>query len=54
MEQALRASTTAYGTSQCALAAQSYLQGFYESLGFHRVSEEYVWDGIPHIDMRRE
>ncbi|MCB9183475.1 MAG: GNAT family N-acetyltransferase [Flavobacteriales bacterium] len=54
MQEALRASSTVHGTSRCALAAQSYLQGFYESLGFRRVSEEYVWDGIPHIDMRRE
>lgn len=31
--------------------AQSYLQGFYESLGFQAVSEVYLEDGIPHLDM---
>ncbi|MEG9487062.1 GNAT family N-acetyltransferase [Mannheimia indoligenes] len=31
--------------------AQSYLQGFYESFGFKAVSDEYLEDGIPHLDM---
>ncbi|MCF1427422.1 MAG: GNAT family N-acetyltransferase [Shewanella sp.] len=33
------------------IGAQSYLHGFYSGLGFTRVSEEYLEDGIPHIDM---
>ncbi|MCQ4636582.1 GNAT family N-acetyltransferase [Anaerovorax odorimutans] len=33
------------------LSAQQYLVGFYESLGFRSISEGYVEDGIPHIDM---
>jgi ElaA protein len=35
------------------LSAQSHLQAFYRSLGFQPVSEEYLEDGIPHIDMLR-
>lgn len=31
--------------------AQAYLLGFYGSLGFEAVSEEYLEDGIPHLDM---
>ncbi|TLU75536.1 GNAT family N-acetyltransferase [Mannheimia varigena] len=31
--------------------AQSYLQGFYESFGFKAVSDVYLEDGIPHLDM---
>lgn len=38
---------------EIAISAQSYLLEFYSSLGFVRVSEEYVEDGIPHIDMVR-
>ena len=30
---------------------QDYLTGFYESLGFRRISEVYLEDGIPHVDM---
>lgn len=36
-----------------ALSAQSHLKRFYESFGFSPVSEEYLEDGIPHIDMVR-
>ncbi|AHG78293.1 GNAT family N-acetyltransferase [Mannheimia varigena] len=31
--------------------AQSYLQEFYESFGFKAVSDVYLEDGIPHLDM---
>ncbi len=36
---------------QVKLSAQQYLIDFYESLGFVIISEGYVEDGIPHIDM---
>lgn len=36
-----------------ALAAQEAVRSFYESLGFLAVSDEYLEDGIPHIDMVR-
>ncbi|MGN0702806.1 MAG: GNAT family N-acetyltransferase [Lentihominibacter sp.] len=39
---------------QVKLSAQQYLIGFYESLGFDIISEGYVEDGIPHIDMMLE
>jgi ElaA protein len=35
------------------IAAQEYLQRFYESLGFIAVSRSYLEDGIPHVNMRR-
>ena len=35
------------------VAAQCYLQKFYESLGFERCSDDYDEDGIPHLDMER-
>lgn len=33
------------------IQAQTYLQQFYESFGFQAVSETYLEDGIPHLDM---
>lgn len=33
------------------ISAQTYLQKFYESLGFVKNGEEYLEDGIPHIPM---
>ena len=33
------------------IQAQSYLLPFYKSLGFKEVSNEYLEDNIPHIDM---
>lgn len=36
------------------IGAQTYLKKFYGSFGFEPVSEEYLEDGIPHVDMIRE
>lgn len=33
------------------IQAQAYLLDFYRSLGFNAVSDEYLEDNIPHIDM---
>lgn len=33
------------------ISAQSYLEEFYKSFGFIKVSKEYLEDGIPHIEM---
>jgi ElaA protein len=33
------------------IQAQAYLEKFYSSLGFKKISEEYLEDDIPHIDM---
>jgi ElaA protein len=33
------------------IQAQTYLQDFYSSFGFKTISETYLEDGIPHIDM---
>ena len=39
------------GQLQVGLSAQTYATEFYESLGFETVSEEYLEDGIEHVDM---
>jgi ElaA protein len=33
------------------IEAQCYLENFYRSLGFEKISEPYDVDGIPHIEM---
>jgi ElaA protein len=42
------------GDSRCVLDSQSHLAGFYRSLGFQVVGDEFVEDGIPHVPMARQ
>ncbi|CAM3835978.1 GNAT family N-acetyltransferase [Alkalicoccus chagannorensis] len=35
------------------IQAQNYAKAFYESFGFEAVSEVYLEDDIPHVDMKR-
>jgi len=41
-----------YPSCDMYLDAQTYLQGFYVSLGFHACGDEFLEDGIPHIPMQ--
>ena len=43
-----------YPENPIALSAQAHLRRFYESFGFAKASEEYLEDGIPHLDMLRQ
>lgn len=36
------------------IGAQEHLREFYACHGFHVISDSYLEDGIPHVDMRRE
>lgn len=42
-----------YGQVPLRISAQEYLVRFYESFGFRTVSETYLEDGIPHVEMYR-
>ena len=53
MKATLDAVVEHHGPCPIRLSAQSYLISFYESFGFVRVSEEYLEDNIPHVDMTR-
>jgi ElaA protein len=53
MDLALRTLLAERGSRRAALAAQAHLQRFYAEYGFEAIGEEYLWDGIPHVDMRR-
>ena len=43
-----------YGSRRSELAAQAHLEHFYARFGYVRQGPDYPWDGIPHVDMRRE
>ena len=43
-----------FGKTPITLGAQSYLIHFYESLGFSVIGDEYIEDGIPHVQMTRK
>ena len=43
-----------FGNTPITLGAQRYLENFYHSLGFFPSSNEYIEDGIPHIEMTRK
>ncbi|WP_313618712.1 GNAT family N-acetyltransferase [Agrobacterium sp.] len=53
MREAIIACEHEYPGEAIEISAQSHLQRFYGSLGFAATSEEYVEDGIPHVDMIR-
>ena len=54
MREAIKACENRFPGSDIFVSAQSYLQRFYGSFGFQTVSEEYVEDGIPHVDMQKD
>ena len=51
MEEAKRYIVNEWGAEKIKISAQSYLQRFYENLGFEIVTEMYLEDGIPHYGM---
>lgn len=53
IKEAIVAVEKHFGTSQITISAQLYLKKFYESHGFVQTSEEYLEDGIPHIEMKK-
>lgn len=53
MRQAIRYIEEEWGINPIRIGAQLYLKTFYESLGFAQVSDMYLEDGIPHIEMLR-
>ena len=53
MTRALDLMESIHGSGQCRISAQSYLLSFYKSFGFQSTGDEYLEDGIPHIQMYR-
>ena len=42
-----------YPNTPIIIGAQDYLRSFYESFGFNAISDVYLEDDIPHIDMKK-
>lgn len=53
MEHAVKAVEDLYKTQIITISAQAHLQRFYTAHGFETVSEEYMEDDIPHVEMMR-
>ena len=51
MKEAIEVVYSQFNALGIRIGAQLYLEAFYSSLGFTRVSEVYIEDGIPHIKM---
>ena len=51
MQESIRYCHQHWPTASITLSAQHYLEKFYSDLGFNTVSEIYMEDGIPHIEM---
>lgn len=51
MKKALEIINEKYHGKKVIIQAQAYLQKFYENFGFYAVSDVYLEDDIPHIDM---
>jgi len=53
MDEAIRLVEKSGWGSEIRIAAQMYLERFYEGFGFRRVTDPYLEDDIWHVDMRR-
>ncbi|MCD5325790.1 MULTISPECIES: GNAT family N-acetyltransferase [Pontibacillus] len=51
LEKALHTILQLWGEKAIKIQAQHYLNTFYTSLGFSNISDVYLEDGIPHVDM---
>lgn len=53
LNRGLQAARDWLGDGPTRIEAQTYAKSFYEQAGFRQVSEEFLEDGIPHIQMLR-
>lgn len=51
MEVGIKTAIDKFGADKIKIVAQSYAEGFYRKMGFVTVSEEFMYDGIPHVYM---
>ena len=52
--EGIRTARERFGAESIRIEAQTYARRLYEKLGFIQVSEEFLEDGSPHIQMRWE
>ena len=51
MQNAIEKTIELFNVIQIKIGAQQYLINFYSNLGFKVISEPYLEDGIPHVEM---
>ena len=54
LQTALKEISRCWAQTPIRISAQDYLQAFYVQYGFIRVSDVYLEDGIPHVEMVKE
>ena len=54
LDAGIQAARERLGAEALTIEAQTYVRALYESFGFRQTSEEFLEDGIPHIQMRLE
>ena len=54
LKEGIRIAKEKFGADKITIEAQVYARKFYENVGFKKVSEEVLEDGIPHILMTLE
>ncbi len=54
MRNAIEIIENHYQTSSIRISAQSYLKNFYRQYGFVQISDEYLEDNLPHMEMLRK
>lgn len=52
LKEGIRVAREELGAEAIVLEAQTYAAGLYEKLGFKKISDEFLEDGIPHIKMK--
>lgn len=54
LQTALQEISRCWPPTPIRISAQDYLQKFYEKYGFIRISDVYLEDGIPHVEMMKK
>lgn len=54
LEEGIKVVKEKMGADKIKIEAQSYAKGYYEKFGFRQISDEFLEDGIPHIQMIRK
>ena len=54
LEKGIEVAREKMNADKIRIEAQCYAKGFYERFGFKQVSDEFLEDGIPHIEMLLE
>ena len=54
LKEGIKAAETILGAKEIYLEAQTYAIGFYGREGFEVTSDEFLEDGLPHVEMRRK